>query len=447
MCLILQPNIKNLKEVLISYVNGDYDSKGIKNIRSLQDLGKDVKMAYFTLSVDEKDLINKYLKVNSEDIAFADKLNIFDENYKSGIITFLNQQDNIQSILVMILDTLSDIDYTNIIDLYRYLLSLLGKDDECFDFDDTAFFSIEPLKPEPPKKEYDSSLINMFFEEIIEKYKDNILNIILVCRHLFNHFNFSNKLDNLNNDIRYQISDSILKYFSFKFDDKGNICPYNFLININTDIDLQYFIKYLERNNVKSSTEQIINPSLDKIVKNFLIISAHTKYNYNLYKNINDSGKKLALEKNDYDKLKDRLVRLYTLFKNSYSKDLFIDDTFNYTFNDKYISYMYQEYKNLKYNFYLITEYKVQSENITNNYLKNVIKSIYKEINNKNIKFIDDSASSDTKFKLIINKSDLAKPQDTILSKANNVIGEGLLINYITNIIIIIIMYNIGNNI
>jgi|SaaInl6LU_22_DNA_1037377.scaffolds.fasta_scaffold06407_2 hypothetical protein len=438
---------KNLKEVLISYVNGDYDSKGIKNIRSLQDLGKDVKMAYFTLSVDEKDLINKYLKVNSEDIAFADKLNIFDENYKSGIITFLNQQDNIQSILVMILDTLSDIDYTNIIDLYRYLLSLLGKDDECFDFDDTAFFSIEPLKPEPPKKEYDSSLINMFFEEIIEKYKDNILNIILVCRHLFNHFNFSNKLDNLNNDIRYQISDSILKYFSFKFDDKGNICPYNFLININTDIDLQYFIKYLERNNVKSSTEQIINPSLDKIVKNFLIISAHTKYNYNLYKNINDSGKKLALEKNDYDKLKDRLVRLYTLFKNSYSKDLFIDDTFNYTFNDKYISYMYQEYKNLKYNFYLITEYKVQSENITNNYLKNVIKSIYKEINNKNIKFIDDSASSDTKFKLIINKSDLAKPQDTILSKANNVIGEGLLINYITNIIIIIIMYNIGNNI
>ena len=184
---------KNLKEVLISYVNGDYDSKGIKNIRSLQDLGKDVKMAYFTLSVDEKDLINKYLKVNSEDIAFADKLNIFDENYKSGIITFLNQQDNIQSILVMILDTLSDIDYTNIIDLYRYLLSLLGKDDECFDFDDTAFFSIEPLKPEPPKKEYDSSLINMFFEEIIEKYKDNILNIILVCRHLFNHFNFLSK--------------------------------------------------------------------------------------------------------------------------------------------------------------------------------------------------------------------------------------------------------------
>ena len=108
---------------------------------------------------------------------------------------------------------------------------------------------------------------------------------------------------------------------------------------------------------------------------------------------------------------------------------------------------MYQEYKYLKYNFYLITEYKVQSENITNNYLKNVIKSIYKEINNKNIKFIDDSASSDTKFKLEINKSDLAKPQDTILSKANNVIGEGLLINYITNIIIIIIMYNIGNNI
>ena len=186
---------------------------------------------------------------------------------------------------------------------------------------------------------------------------------------------------------------------------------------------------------------------LDNKIKNFLIISAHSKYNYHLYKNVDNSGTKLELKKNDYDKLKKRLVKLYSLFKYFESKDLFIDDTFNYTFNDKYISYMYQEYKYLKYNFYLITEYKVQSENITNNYLKNVIKSIYKEINNKNIKFIDDSASSDTKFKLEINKSDLAKPQDTILSKANNVIGEGLLINYITNIIIIIIMYNIGNNI
>ena len=96
----------------------------------------------------------------------------------------------------------------------------------------------------------------MFFDEIIKKYKHDIINIILVCRHLFNHFNFSNNLDKLNNDIRYQSDDSILKYFSFKFDDNGNICPYNFLINIHTSSDLEKFIKYLENNNLKSSSEK-----------------------------------------------------------------------------------------------------------------------------------------------------------------------------------------------
>jgi hypothetical protein len=450
---------KNLKEVLISYINGDFESKGIKNIKSLYDQGKDVKMAFLALSASEKALILKYQKLDSDDTAFAENLNIFDENYKSSLITFLYQLSDIQSIFVTILNTLSDIDYTKIIDLYKSLLSLFGKDDECLELivetDNSGFdlggggVSTNPPTPEPPHQ-YRFSLINMFFDEIIKKYKHDIINIILVCRHLFNHFNFSNNLDKLNNDIRYQSDDSTLKYFSFKSDDNGNICPYKFLINIETDSDLQNFIKYLDYNNIKSSSEQTILPGLeglDEIVKNFLIISAHTKYTYHLYENIDNSRDELTLKQNDLDILKERLVKLYSLFKYFESKDMFIDDTFNYTFNDNYISYMYQEYKHLKYNYYLITEYKVQSENITNNYLKNVIKSIYKEINNKNIKFIDDSASSDTKFKLGINKSDLAKPQDTILSKANNVIGEGLLINYITNIIIIIIMYNIGNNI
>ena len=465
---ISSTNYKNdLKEVLKSYINGDFDSDRIKKLKALQDEGKDVDvaMAYIALSVSEKALIDKYRNLNSDDIAFAENLNIFDNNYNSGLITFLDLISEIQSAIIKILATLSEIDYTDIIELYKYLLNELDKNDECLESNpgkdkDISGFDFgggggdkggDGVSTKPPKpvltKEQKFSLINQFFKAIIEKYKNDIINIILVCRHLFNHFNFSNNLDKLNNDIRYQIDDSILKYFSFKSDDNGNICPYKFLINIKTFDELIQFKKYLNDNKLKDANEQRFFPVLDEIVKNFLIISAHTKYTYHLYKNIDKSSENLKLEKKDYDILKERLVKLYSLFKYFDSKDIFIDDTFDYTFNKKYISHMLQEYKHLKYNYYLITEYKVQSENITNNYLKNVIKSIYKEINNKNIKFINDSASSNTTFKLDINKNDLAKPRDTILSKANNVIGEGLLINYITNIIIIIIMYNIGNNI
>ena len=450
----------NLKDVLKSYINGDFDSDTIKNIKALQDEGEKVAVtvAYLALSNREQTLISKYQDLYSDDIAFAENLNIFDNNYNLGLITFLDLLSEIQSAIIQILATLSDIDYTDIIELYKSLLNTLGKNDECIESKpetdtDISGFDLGGggVSTKPPKpvltNEQKSSLINKFFKAIIEEYKNDIINIILVCRHLFNHFNFSNNLDKLNNDIRYQSDDSILKYFSFKSDDNGNICPYKFLINIKRVDELKQFTKYLTDYNLKDANEQRFFPVLDEIVKNFLIISAHTKYTYHLYKNIDKSGDKLKLEEKDYDILKERLVKLYSLFKIFDSKDIFIDDTFDYTFNNKYISYMLQEYKHLKYNYYLITEYKVQSENITNNYLKNVIKSIYKEINNKNIKFIDDSASSDTTFKLDINKNDLAKPRDTILSKANNVIGEGLLINYITNIIIIIIMYNIGNNI
>ena len=450
----------NLKDVLKSYINGDFDSDTIKNIKALQDEGEKVAVtvAYLALSNREQTLISKYQDLYSDDIAFAENLNIFDNNYNLGLITFLDLLSEIQSAIIQILATLSDIDYTDIIELYKSLLNTLDKNDECIESKpetdtDISGFDLGGggVSTKPPKpvltNEQKSSLINKFFKAIIEEYKNDIINIILVCRHLFNHFNFSNNLDKLNNDIRYQSDDSILKYFSFKSDDNGNICPYKFLINIKRVDELKQFTKYLTDYNLKDANEQRFFPVLDEIVKNFLIISAHTKYTYHLYKNIDKSGDKLKLEEKDYDILKERLVKLYSLFKIFDSKDIFIDDTFDYTFNNKYISYMLQEYKHLKYNYYLITEYKVQSENITNNYLKNVIKSIYKEINNKNIKFIDDSASSDTTFKLDINKNDLAKPRDTILSKANNVIGEGLLINYITNIIIIIIMYNIGNNI
>ena len=139
--------------------------------------------------------------------------------------------------------------------------------------------------------------------------------------------------------------------------------------------------------------------------------------------------------------------RLFGLLKESLYKNdekiIRINDTFRPTYDSNpEIDVLYQTFK---YNYNMLDSYNSNTINVTNNYLKNVIKTIYKEINNEDINFINDSSNDN--YKINISKSNLAKPVDTILHKANNVTGESLLINYITNIIIIIIMYNIGNNI
>ena len=134
-----------------------------------------------------------------------------------------------------------------------------------------------------------------------------------------------------------------------------------------------------------------------------------------------------------------------SLYKND-NTQIEIADTFNPTFKpDETKGKVHKTYTELNYTFNMLNNYEAETNNISNNYLKNVIKSIYKDINNSDIKFRNDD--SDDKFEFKIDKSNLADPVDSILHKANNITGEGFLINYITNIIIIIMMYNIGNNI
>ena len=44
--------------------------------------------------------------------------------------------------------------------------------------------------------------------------------------------------------------------------------------------------------------------------------------------------------------------------------------------------------------------YETETNNIPNNYLKNVIKSIYKDINNSDIKFSNDDSDGKFEFKI-----------------------------------------------
>jgi hypothetical protein len=352
--------------------------------------------------------------------------------------------------------------------------------------------------------------IDAYCKYIIDRYKNKIIKIIYICKHIFNPNNFKKNISEYNDGITNNKENILMSYFKFELsENKMEAIPYKFLLNINVD-NLNKFLELANTNNFnlpqQEETEQeekpvadaavqdanvdayisslkqqhsfsIVNDkkllTIEKIVNNFLLIIAHMKYNYEiLKKHIPDSASTniitspLSLEApmkamsntNEDHQLKNALhklhwyenIKLFGLLTDSLYKNntqIEIADTFNPTFNPDETNgnVVNKIYTELNYTFNMLNNYESETNNISNNYLKNVIKSIYKDINNSDIKFSNDD--SNEKFEFKIDKSNTADPVDSILHKANNITGEGFFINYITNIIIIIMMYNIGNNI
>ena len=373
-----------------------------------------------------------------------------------------------------------------------------------------------------------SSDIDSYCKYIINKYKDNIIIIINICKHIFNPNNFKKNISEYNDNIANNKENVLMSYFKFELsENKMEAIPYKFLLNINAN-NLGDFLSLANKNNfnISENNDDIINNKektlvdaettlatlvqraysstseeqananlaakkakteahdallnlhhsykpIENIVNNFLLITAHMKYNYEILKKhipetaitniIADTSSLVApmntmINTDDNPELKNALHKLHwyeniklfgllteSLYKND-NTQIEIADTFNPTFKpDETKGKVHKTYTELNYTFNMLNNYEAETNNISNNYLKNVIKSIYKDINNSDIKFRNDD--SDDKFEFKIDKSNLADPVDSILHKANNITGEGFLINYITNIIIIIMMYNIGNNI
>lgn len=370
-----------------------------------------------------------------------------------------------------------------------------------------------------------SSDIDAYCKYIIDKYKDKIIKIIYICKHIFNPNNFKKNISEYNDNITNNNENITMSYFKFELsENKMEAIPYKFLLNINVD-NLGNFLNLANADNFNLPPEETTDEKtalmdaeiklttaestagtataedqaeadaavqnakvdahiallnlhhsykpIDKIVNNFLLIIAHMKYNYEILKkhipepastNIITSPSSLEAPMNtmsntdDNPELKNALHKLHwyeniklfglltdSLYKNNNTK-IEIADTFNPTFSpDEPKGNVNKIYTELNYTFNMLNNYESETNNISNNYLKNVIKSIYKDINNSDIKFSNDDSTD--KFEFKIDKSNLADPVDSILHKANNITGEGFFINYITNIIIIIMMYNIGNNI
>lgn len=334
--------------------------------------------------------------------------------------------------------------------------------------------------------------INNYIKEVIDNYRNDIIDIIYICKHIFDPNNFKKEIATYNDNINDGHENKLMSFFSFELtENKMEALPYKFLLNLNTKPKYDEFLKYKDIFKISDDIENracifdsvyysqlddskkekyiqcndIKETNIATIVDNFLLINSHMKYNYEIIINyidkfsISDEKAKLTNiyssitnEKSFKEKINKlhnyENKRLFGLLKESLYKNdekiIRINDTFRPTYDSNpEIDVIYQTFK---YNYNMLESYNSNTINVTNNYLKNVIKTIYKEINNEDINFINDS-SNNNNYKINISKSDLAKPVDTILHKANNVVSESLFINYITNIIIIIIMYNIGNNI
>ena len=298
-----------------------------------------------------------------------------------------------------------------------------------------------------------SSLINGLIPKIeqdiedkIEKYKYIIYYIIEKCIKLFNHKNF------LKNNNKY--NEDIMKLFKFELTNNNlEATPYKFILNIKSTEEYNIFFNEYKKEE---------NEKMKNIVENFIIINYHIAFNtLNMEKNIdyyNTIGDS-TIKSKIIDNLNTRHIRynkkLYGLLIESHDiNDYDIDETFyeledlKKLKDDNKIKLIKNEYKKLNYNYNILMRYESSNVTISNNYLKNIIKSIYYQINNKNINFEVENQDDDKKYKININKKPDKETNiiENILHNSNYIKGQGLFINYVINIIFIAIIYNIGYN-
>ena len=335
--------------------------------------------------------------------------------------------------------------------------------------------------------------VSSYIKKFIEKYIDIILRIVIECEYILTN-------DEFNSDK----FDKIKKYFYFYEEGSDNkSIPYKFIIKLKTKKDFNDFIERSNKTELKELFDgqriitqdeddeyKILDYNYDKnnkltyadIIANFLKIVSHLKYNYEF---LNIGHTKTALKEYtdnpdtdddtdisiSYSEYITRIhkfhnMRLLYLITDhtptSPSMELIediteINDTFKNTIgktnfkNDNFHPY----FMNLKFICNLLEDYDSESgiENINSNYLKNVIKTTYKQINEENIRFIDrgkyaNDYNTDYNYNIspIVNYSTKSDSIKNITNNANYFTGHGILFNYFANAVLILVIYNLGYN-
>lgn len=346
----------------------------------------------------------------------------------------------------------------------------------------------------------DKSKVSNYIKLFIEKYIDIIVRVIIECEYILEN-------DEFYDDDRF---DKFKKYFYFYKEDSDNkSIPYKFIIKLNTLADFNDFINRTEKSELKVIFEDqkklndIQNnynvaykiqdytyggdkPEENKltnadIIVNFLKIVSHLKYNYEFLTIISDdtekAGAKIIFQPEDgkltFDEYITRIhnfhnMRLMYLITDHTpslaSLELIdnisvIEDTFRNTItNTDFASGDFYDYfMNLKFICNLLKEYDSESgiENINSNYLKNVIKTTYKQINEENIRFRDrnkyakDYMNGNNYNISPIPQENYNTKSDSIKNITNNAnyfTGHGILFNYFANAVLILVIYNLGYN-
>lgn len=184
------------------------------------------------------------------------------------------------------------------------------------------------------------------------------------------------------------------------------------------------------------------NRNIYSIIDDFLTISSHIKYNsYYLSKN-----PKLHEIINEKNKILFKLI-IDTDLNDSIDKTL--NNSFEYDMVDTYYRKTSEENRIIKPIFSHISSF-VSVNDFNNNYLKQTIYMIYKQINDTYVKF--NNKDENTLINIeenILNGESLQKKDsqsENILNNANNVVNTEFITYYIINIIIIFIMFYIGTS-
>ena len=358
----------------------------------------------------------------------------------------------------------------------------------------------------------DKSKVSNYIKLFIEKYIDIIVRVIIECEYILENDEFydDDRFDKFKKYFYFYKEDSDNKSIPYKFIIKLNtLADFNDFINRTEKSELKVIFEDQKKLNDKQNNYNVAYKILDytyggdkleenkltnaDIIVNFLKIVSHLKYNYEFLTIISDdtekAGAKSTLEKHtdiisteskdgnltfeDYTKRihnfhNMRLLYLITDHTPSpASMELIenirvIKDTFKNTINKTIFdstssANFYDYFMNLKFICNLLKEYDSESgiENINSNYLKNVIKTTYKQINEENIRFRDRNKyakdymnGNNYNISPIPRENYNTKSESikNITNNANYFTGHGILFNYFANAVLILVIYNLGYN-
>jgi len=356
-------------------------------------------------------------------------------------------------------------------------------------------------------------LIDSYIDMYKYKYRFRILNLINICKIIFNDDNiFNPKFDNLKKKYFY-IGDKIQYKFLINIKNSAEyisfIEEYEIIINENrleTEKKIRENLQNSKLNFVKDSFKNILiedinnddfgvlnnddefnnyavhhyakvlsnltnldretyennddisirymglkntinndDRSLYSIIDNFLIISSHLAYNSLEYKRIdNDDDKKTLLDSRDKELFE---LIIDNTGENVYNK--IQGNTFEYHISDHYYDKSLEQHRIVIKVFTNTVSIK-NEVNFTNNYLKQIVSMIYKQLNNEDVMFNNVIENEKITFeKNIKSNLDIEKSPNAqeIINKATNVVGVDFLFIYLFNLILLSLIFYIGKNI